>query len=263
MCCLRRTVFILLPALILPVAVAEAGDSKPVDDREALLGHLLSAVIRPHLDREFEEEKDWGRTKEVWAGFKTRTEGLKLRISKREKKVPHGTWKRYKLWIEEPERDFELRVADVREVKTGLWRFDLLIRARISGWARAVLYERGLRIGSVSAEGDTLVRLKLKCRLGLLIVPTGWLADVVIDPKIEDAEVTLRDFDLKRISNAKGPLIEELGEELEEIIERKLQKKEIDKRLNRSINKRRDSLNMPLRQALGSGWASLLKRAGG
>ena len=67
-----------------------------------------------------------------------------------------------------------------------------------------------------------------------------------------DARLDITEFHLRRVSNAKGPIIRELGEEFPRIIERELHGPKLVTKLNRAVEKKRDRLEVNFGELWGS-----------
>jgi len=85
---------------------------------------------------------------------------------------------------------------------------------------------------------------------------------VVVAPQVTDARLALRDFHISHLSNAKGPLVRELGEEVKKIVEHKLQGPKLTAKLNRAIDKKRDRLEFALPGFVNSSWWPLANLSG-
>ena len=83
------------------------------------------------------------------------------------------------------------------------------------------------------------------------------LGTVTIDPRVVDARLQLSNFRLRRVSNAKGPVVRELGEGLQKLIEHELKGPKLVAKLNRAIDKKRDRLTLDFADLLESAWRPL------
>ena len=77
---------------------------------------------------------------------------------------------------------------------------------------------------------------------------------LTILPVVRNARLALTDFHIRRISNAKGRVVEELGDQLREVIEERLDGPRLTAKLNRAIQKKRDRLTLDLNDLLRSSW---------
>ena len=65
---------------------------------------------------------------------------------------------------------------------------------------------------------------------------------MALAPKVIDAQLELEEFELTRISKAKGPLVHELGRGLRLVILEELESPKLVAKLNRAIEKKRHRL---------------------
>ena len=88
------------------------------------------------------------------------------------------------------------------------------------GWAQTTVYDRGIHIVGLEAEGDTGVRLSLDAEVGVnplksdSFLPAGY----ALDPVVTDAHIQFEDFRLTRISDLRGTLAKEIGVVLREVL---------------------------------------------
>jgi hypothetical protein len=167
--------------------------------------------------------------------------------------VKHGIWKTYRVLLVEPEKNLLVRIDNLRSIGPGRTALTLVITARLHGWARAKVYERGIHIIALEAEADSTIHLSLDAEISLESVDTGsWLPGIAVRPVITDARLTFDDFRLSRISDLRGTLAQELGNGLRHLIEDELTSEKLTARLNRAIEKRRDRLQFTPDKLFGS-----------
>lgn len=202
----------------------------------------FARILKDAIPREYEKEKDWGNTRNITSGL--RRDGLKL--YRRKKPVNHGVWKRYRVRLIDPDENLAVQITDVQPGEDGRLRFTLQLRAELDLWARAKIYQYGIHIIALEALGDAKIDLNLDCEVGMRLQTNAGTAGVALDPRVVDARLGIVDFHLHRVSNAKGPIVRELGEELPNLIEDQLQGPKFVKKLNRAIDKKRDRLELDL-----------------
>jgi hypothetical protein len=114
---------------------------------------------------------------------------------------------------------------------------------------------------SISAEGGADVRLRARGTIRWQFETRDSLPVVVLEPQIRTADVQLVDFDLRRISQLHGPVVEELGRGLRHELENELQARQEDLvgAINRELNRKRSRLTFSLAELLTSPWSRLLR----
>jgi hypothetical protein len=251
----RRLSFI---TLTLVVSVAALSTSAPVPDSTnpglapELVAQIAAPLIAEAIPREYERSEDWGRTRKITTGVRSSGNFFKFDIHSRKKEVNDGVWKKYRVTLVEPEKHLAVRIDNLRKLDSGRYSFTLFVTAKLHGWARAIVYERGVHIISLEGEGDTSVRLWLDAEIGIESVPGKTIVPgIALRPAVTSARLKLDDFRLTRISDVRGPLVRELGDGLRHVIEDKLSGPELAAKINRSIDKRRDRLEITPDKLLG------------
>ena len=137
-----------------------------------------------------------------------------------------------------------MEIENLRALETGRVAFTLTLQAKFDLWARAKIYQYGIHIIALETLGDATIDLAIDCEIGMSFQTQKGTAGIAIDPQVTGARLDITDFHLRRVSNAKGPLVRELGEELPRIIERELQGPKLVAKINRAIEKKRDRLEL-------------------
>jgi hypothetical protein len=214
----------------------------------ASLAKLFAQLVERAIPREYDKRKDWGRRKNITAGI--RTDGL--RIHRRKKPVKHGIWKHYKVRLIEPENTLAVRIDHLRPLEGGRLGFTLTLKAKFDLWARVKVYQYGVHLIALETVGDAAIDLAIDCEIGMNLQTRAGRAGFALDPRVVDARLDITDFHLHRVSNAKGPIIRELGEEFPRIIEHELQGPKLVAKLNKAIEKKRDRLEVGFGEFLGA-----------
>ena len=115
---------ILLPALLLHLTATPCRGEMPAGTLAetpsvAELCHSLRDIIVAHLPDEYEDTRDWGGTKEVWDGLRVSLDGFKIKTKRRKKLANHGTWKRYRAWLIDPDRSLRITLSNFDEADDG------------------------------------------------------------------------------------------------------------------------------------------------
>jgi len=232
-----------------PELIRESSDHhQPPEQFQQLLTRIALANI-PHT---YEDEKEWGKTKEVWAGVKVWRDGFRIKTKRRKKEVNHGTWTRYQIRLADPERQFHVRLENVRKVTEGRIEFDAWLDAALKVSGRVSQWELGVQLISVSMEADARVRLRVRSNVGMELDPTKLPPDVGLAPIVTDAELQIVDFRLRRLSDLRGPLVKALSHRVREVLEDQIAKRRpaLVKKINRQIDKNRDDLRLSLPDAI-------------
>ena len=232
--------------------VLPAQTDAPAGPSAEEISQIAAKLIAEAIPREYERSKDWGRTKSITTGLRSSGNFFDFDIHRRKTEVKHGVWKKYRVVLVEPDKNLLVKIENLRSIEPGRIALTLSVAARLHGWARAKVYDRGIHLIALEAEADSSIRLSLDAEISLESVPTtSWLPGVAIRPVIKDARLALDEFRLTRISDLRGSIARELGDGLRHLIEDELTGPKLAAKLNRSIEKRRDRLQFTPDMLLG------------
>jgi hypothetical protein len=273
-----RTLLMLLPA----VALGAESSSGEVDIGRRLLSYLprketqmgqapdclrdlATAMIREHLPREYEDKRHWGQTAKVLDGWHVRLDGLELRTKRRWKMANHGTWKRYRITQIDPDRHLTVSFHDIRQTDDGRTAFRVELTSRVHAFAQLTKWKYGLRLASVSVEADADVMLSASFLLATKLDITKIPPDVILQPEVTDAKVTLRHFEVRRISKIDGEFAEELGQGLRRLVEAKIEddREKLVAKINAKIAKKQDKLRFSIHDIVSDKWEEWTSSSGG
>jgi hypothetical protein len=213
---------------------------------QATLSAVVARLIQGSIPAEYEKKKDWGATTEIPIGFRTEGKGLRTRLAVRKRSVNHGVWKHYRLRLVEPEKNLAIQLADVRALGPGRVAFTLTATAKVDAWARAKAYEYGVHLIAIEMESDMRVRVELHGEIAIETRSGDGGPSIALTPEVKEAALALDEFNLRRVSNARGPLVHELGDGVRRLVEDELNGPKLVEKLNRTIEKRRDRLEFRL-----------------
>lgn len=204
----------------------------------------------PH---DYQGNKNWGKTKKVWAGVRLRRDGLRLKTNRRWRDVRHGLQTRYQVSFPGDESSPPPMIANVRSVtyvsesanQQPSWAIECDVTTPLDFTARIQRWNLGVQWYSIEVRGHMKVRLELQGRLSAYPDYSDIPPAIVIDPHVTSASLTLQSLHIDRVSKIGGDVAEQWGEIAEEIIKeifiddinRKLHTK-----LNKAIDKNRDAL---------------------
>lgn len=247
-----------LVAVTGPAAIAQANASAVVMDAaqaKASVEWLVDRAIG-QMPRTIDGDKDWGETKRIWAGVKMKFDGGKLKTHRRWKEVEQGRWIKYEITLppSSAERGFDVvidRVNPIVDPATGdsRWRIESTTTAPMKFTARVQRWNLGVKLFSVTVSGVMEVRFRSTATIGLYADYARIPPDLVLDPRIESASLSLERFEVERVSHVGGDAAEAWGEVLQEVFLERFIKRQDDRlveKLNRSIDKQRSELRLSL-----------------
>jgi hypothetical protein len=221
---------------------------------------LLRTLVLKNLPADYENTKQWGGTKRVWDGLHVSLDGLRIKTKRRWKDANHGTWKRYRAWLIDPDQEFDIQVENMAATPEGKAAFDVVIDTRLGAWGRLSEYVRDVQLLSISAEADARVRLRARCEMSLRLDLSKSPPDVLLEPRVVSSQLTLVDFHIFRISDLHGPLVHEFGEELHDVLQDEIANRQakLVGRINRQLEKHEDDLRLSVSDLAASGLRQLL-----
>jgi hypothetical protein len=247
-----------LIALVLLAGAATIPEPRcaPAASEPSVSADVVSAVaarlIADAIPREYERSKDWGRTKRITTGLRSSGNFFEFDIHRRKTEVNHGVWKKYRITLVEPDKNLDVQITNLRSIEPNRFALTLSVAARVHGWVRAKVYDRGIHLIALEAEADTNVQLTVDAEFAIESVPTStYLPGIAVRPHVKAARVKLKDFRLNRISDLRGSLAHELGDGLRHVLEDELTGPKLVAKLNRSIEKRRERLQLTPDMLLG------------
>ena len=216
----------------------------------------LATLALSKMPRTFDGDKNWGETKKLWAGVKVRRDGLKLRTKRRFREVEHGRWLRYEVTLP-PLGAPDAAAVNIHQVAAEVdpgsgqqrWKIDASIVAPLAFTARIQRWNLGLRTYSMTVSGKMRIRMRSFASIGFLADYAEIPPALVIDPRIEHAQLALDSFEVKRVSHVGGEVAQQWGELMEEILVDRFVKKRNERlveKLNRSIDRERDELRLSM-----------------
>lgn len=258
LCTLPRRVLPFLCIFIATVATSTCAAEVVAPQEPVMSGasadevaEVVAGLIADVIPRRYERTKDWGRTKRITTGVRSSGNFFEFDIHRRKTEVKHGVWKRYRVAMVDPDKTLDVRIENLRSAGPGRIACTLLVAAKLDGWARAKVYNRGIHLIALEAVCETKVRLRLDVEVAIEAAPSAYLTGIAVRPVVTGARLKLDDFRLTRVSDVRGPIVRELGDGLRHLIEDELDGPKLVAKLNRSIEKRHDRLQLTPERLLG------------
>ncbi len=233
-------------------------------DAKSSVQWLADLAVRK-IPKTFDGDKDWGNVKKIWAGVKVRRDGFRLKTNRRFRDVNHGRWIRYELSLVDTlpavptvtiEQVTSLSSSTDSHGSDDGWQIQSTLSAPMRFTARIERWNYGLQWYSVSVSGHLRIRLRSSATIRFTADYTQIPPALVIDPYIEQAEISLDDFEVERISKIGGDVAEAWGEIIQTVIRERIRRKEnasLAEKMNRAITKHRDDLRLSMFDA-ATGW---------
>lgn len=245
------------PSAIDSAVAAEPANPNPLDE-------LLTAVARDQLPHDYENRKHWGRTTEIWDGLHIARDGLRIKTKRRKKEVNDGTWKMYRVRLIDPREHLTVGLENVRDLGDGRAAFDVVADGRLAAFGRLSQWVKGVQLVSVSADADARVQMRISFEMTMRLDFNKLPPDVLLSPRATQADIRLVEFRLRRISDAHGPLVKELGDSLRHVLNDELEDRrhKLAEKINAKLDKSRDKLRLSPHDLLSSKWNEVAVKLG-
>jgi hypothetical protein len=216
------------------------------------VGQFIGPIIADSIPREFKGSKDWGKTTKITSGVRSSGNFFDFNIHRKTSQVNDGVWKKYRLTLVEPEKNLTVRIDNLHSIDSGKYALTLFVAAKVHGWARGTVYESGVHVISLEAEGDTSIRLSIDAEVAIDSVQSStFIPGVELKPTVTGAKLKFDDFRLTRISDVRGPIARELGDLLKNELQKQLSGPKLVAKLNRSLTKHPEKLRLSPDMLLG------------
>jgi hypothetical protein len=180
--------------LTLTAAVAQEPTSPPAKADYSELSRLIRDAVLKSAPKEFSAAPAWGLSRPFPA--KLRLPNLQRTTIKKGDTVElaHGSWKRGKAWMDDPQRDFELAVANLTAIEPAKYRVSITSAAPLNVDYEFQQWLNGLMILAVNGRAKTRVKVDLECDVALSLDASKFPPDVTVSPKIADMKVEIQDL---------------------------------------------------------------------
>lgn len=214
----------------------------------------LQQIIRENLPENYEDTRKWDIQKEVWDGIDFSHDGIKVKTKRKHKLVNHGTWTRYRLELVEPDENLKIQFHQLEVAKDHKIHFHVSIEMLLDVFGRLSQWVRDVQVVSISANADATCRLTIRGTVGFQMNPLKFPPDIRIQPHVDEANVEIAHFKVRRISQIGGPLAEKLGNGLRRALENKLEDSNarLPEKMNKQLAKHADRMQFSTQEWLQS-----------
>lgn len=200
---------------------------------------LMQKMVAPHVPKFYEDLSGWGGSIPVPPDLKLPRLRTYIKVGDRVE-VPHGIWKKFRIWIDEPERDVEVRLLDMKRTDKGGFRLQIEGTALLHGEGEVKPWQKGLGLPIVKADADIVVQLNLEVDVKLTFDTKTFPPEISVEPWIVSSNLQIRDFHLKRIQSLitiEGDTVSNLGNEIKGLLNDLIRRydEEVTDRANQAI----------------------------
>lgn len=245
-------------AAILALGGSLASGEDPAEKTPEGVSSLLEWIAREHLPKEIDDSKHWGKEEKVWAGVRVSWDSDGLHTKRKWDSVRQGTWYRYRAELVDPDRRLQIQVGKLRELPQGRAGFDVVAKARMAATGRMAQWQTNVQILSVGVEAEADIELRLKCSTGFQLDAKKFPPDVLIDMRVDEAELRLVELRLEKFGVLENGAARLLGRSLRTTIEEKLEKgaDKLAAKMNAKLQDPAKKPRLALSELTGSGWDS-------
>jgi hypothetical protein len=232
---------------------------------QALADMAKDAVLKS-LKPEYSKEENWGHQKEIVDGYHwaQRADGG-WHWEKQTKKVNEGTWRRYRVRLDNPEQNLQLRFTAPQAAANGATSFSAYLTARM--WAEGVQEQWVLGVKGLNfhVEGYATIAARLDIVVNVQPVAGASFGTIEVLPEVSDVNLQLVDLTLTKVDMLHGDAARELGRMLKDILAAEVRKREpaVASKINAQIQKNRDKLQFSPSQIAQVGWEKIQALLGG
>lgn len=181
------------------------------------LSKLIHKIVIKDLPKEFTDTSDWGRTVPIPPKLRLPNLRTKVKVGDNEE-LPHGLWKKARLWLDEPAKDVAIKVRELRRLgDSKSYRLGVDATLAFNGIREWQHWQKGLATFGASAQARATIMVSLDIDVALSLGAGKFPPELKIEPKVVESKLLLKEFDLLRVTPiyGLGALLE--GEKAKEI----------------------------------------------
>jgi alpha-D-ribose 1-methylphosphonate 5-triphosphate synthase subunit PhnH len=221
-------------ALTLALSAQEAREKPDYTD----LSKLIRSLALKEAPKEFTASPGWGQSKPFPPRLRLpNLPRTTIKVGDR-LELAHGSWKKAKVWMDNPERDFTLAVTELKPQEASKYRLALTSTAPLLIDFEFQQWLNGLMLVGVNGRAKAKVKVDLDCDVGLTLNVTKFPPEVSVDPKIAKTKIEVRELEVFNPGTAKRPdLAQTLNGEIQNFVQGMVQDAEpkIQDEANRAI----------------------------
>ncbi|XZE52806.1 hypothetical protein SH139x_004511 [Planctomycetaceae bacterium SH139] len=211
--------------------------------------NFITNLLREQIPETYVEDKDWNKTKEVYAGVRIQRDGLKLKTKRRWKEVNHGLWRRYHAQLVNPDQTLELTLSDVYWQPDGRLHLRLRASSTFDVTARQARWNLDVRLYSLHVLARCRMAVDVEAVIGFQVQPVEVPPAIQLAPEVLTATLSLEDFEVDEVGHLGSDIAEELGKAAEDLVLDKViksQSRKLADKLNRQLEKKQEKLRFSL-----------------
>ena len=254
------------PKFAAPVGLngSSATSAQPNSPNQALADLAKEAVLKS-LKPEYDKQENWGHQKEIVDGYHWEQRPDGWHLAQQKKKVNEGMWRQYRVRLDNPEKNLQLRFTPPQPAPDGGTAFQAFLTARM--WAEGIQEQWVLGVKGLNfhVEGYATIQARLDIVVHVQPVPGAGFGTIEVLPQVTSVNLELTDLTLTKVDALHGDAAHELGRMLKDIVAGEVRKKEpeVAVKINAQIEKNRAKLQFSPNQIAQIGWGKIQTLLGG
>jgi hypothetical protein len=221
----------------MPLLAQEPAPPPAKRDLEPLSKLIRDAVLK-QAPRSFEDNSGWNLSRPFPARIRLpNLPRTVLRVGDHDE-LAHGSWRRVKGWMADPNKDLSLHVTELRPTEGGKYRLGLTSTADLQVEGEFQQWLNGLMIVGVTGRATATAQVDLDADVKLSLDVTKFPPEVQIEPKVVRLAIDLKKFQLFNPQTANNPQrAEGLNNDLKNLLQQalKTQEPKLTEEANRAI----------------------------
>jgi hypothetical protein len=191
----------ILALLALSLAAQTPTQPKSPKEEYAEFSKLIHKVVVKQLPKEFEDASGWGQMIEVPDNLPVAVLRKLVKVSDH-LEAPHGTWRRFKGKIEQPDKNLKIVVKEFKKLDDKTYRVKVDVDATILCRGEVQQWQKGLMLIGADISADANVTAAIVCDVGVALNLKKFPPELNIEPKVTDLGLELVDVKVRG-----GPLL--------------------------------------------------------
>jgi hypothetical protein len=201
---------------IVPLSLA-AQTPTPPKGEYAEFSKVIHKVVVKNLPKEFEDASGWGQMIEVPANLPLA--GLRKLVKVGDHlEAPHGTWRRFKGKIEEPDKNLKIVVKDFKKLDDKTYRVVVDVDVTILCRGEVQQWQKGLLLIGAEAAADANITAAIVCDVGVSLNIKKFPPELNIEPKVADLALELVDVKVRGGPILKGENGRALANDIKDVL---------------------------------------------
>jgi hypothetical protein len=219
----------LLLSCLAVLGVAAADDNvkiakTPAKSDYTEFSRLLQNLAVSKIPKMYEDASGWGQT--VPIPEKLRLPGLRklVRVGNR-MELPHGLWRKVKVWMKDPAKDLKISVRDVKRLDRKTVRLSVAADATFGTAVQAQLWQKGLALPGFTGQADATISVYVDCDVAMELAAGKFPPELKVEPKVANLKMDLREFNLNEVATLRlgtvleGERAKEFGNQYKNILQ--------------------------------------------